>query len=302
MDNIKTGSLIKELRKEKGLTQKQLADLLHITDRAVSKWERGLCAPDISLLEPLAKILDVSLLELIEGERRAQLEHTQELDERAKAVINYSKEEIAHKIKITKKRYASIIAVSMILVLLVGSLGLWQIGYFHIIDKNISPDGNNSITVYDKNFSDSVIREFSRENATSIIMKYKGDKNRSLRVSYGDCVYQGIWWAPDSKKYVLALKYDDGVYLALNWLERNAESNLSAYLSMGVEMTELSKYGYSSKDVFPKIEYQFLQWALDSESMLIYYSFEDKVNEIHDGYFWFNCVHGTVSAVLELDS
>ena len=54
MDNAKTGTFIKELRKEKHLTQKELADLLHVTDRAVSKWERGLCAPDISLLEPLA--------------------------------------------------------------------------------------------------------------------------------------------------------------------------------------------------------------------------------------------------------
>lgn len=42
MDNGKTGALIKKLRKEKGMTQKELADQLHITDRAVSKWERGL--------------------------------------------------------------------------------------------------------------------------------------------------------------------------------------------------------------------------------------------------------------------
>ena len=41
MDNIKTGAFIKELRKEKNMTQKELADLLYITDRAVSKWERG---------------------------------------------------------------------------------------------------------------------------------------------------------------------------------------------------------------------------------------------------------------------
>lgn len=57
MDNGKTGALIKKLRKEKGMTQKELADQLHITDRAVSKWERGLCAPDLSLLEPLAAAL-----------------------------------------------------------------------------------------------------------------------------------------------------------------------------------------------------------------------------------------------------
>ena len=51
MDPTKTGALIRALRKERNMTQKDLAERLHITDRAVSKWERGLCAPDISLLE-----------------------------------------------------------------------------------------------------------------------------------------------------------------------------------------------------------------------------------------------------------
>ena len=64
MDPTKTGALIRALRKERNMTQKDLAERLHITDRAVSKWERGLCAPDISLLEPLAEALGVSILEL----------------------------------------------------------------------------------------------------------------------------------------------------------------------------------------------------------------------------------------------
>ena len=51
MDNLQTGAFIRELRKEQGMTQKELASRLHITDRAVSKWERGLCAPDLSMLE-----------------------------------------------------------------------------------------------------------------------------------------------------------------------------------------------------------------------------------------------------------
>ena len=54
MDNQQTGRLIRELRTEQGMTQRELAQRLHVTDRAVSKWERGLCAPDLSLLEPLA--------------------------------------------------------------------------------------------------------------------------------------------------------------------------------------------------------------------------------------------------------
>ncbi|MBU3806098.1 MAG: helix-turn-helix domain-containing protein [Candidatus Fournierella pullistercoris] len=52
-------------RKAKGLTQKQLADRLSVTDKAVSKWERGLGFPDIKLLEPLSQALDVSILELM---------------------------------------------------------------------------------------------------------------------------------------------------------------------------------------------------------------------------------------------
>lgn len=67
MDNQKIGSFIAVLRKEKQLTQKQLADRLNITDRAVSKWERGRGCPDISLLDDLSKILEVSVLEILKG-------------------------------------------------------------------------------------------------------------------------------------------------------------------------------------------------------------------------------------------
>ena len=63
MDNQKLGIFITELRKEKGLTQAQLAQKLNVTDKAVSKWERGVGFPDIKLLEPLADVLDISLLE-----------------------------------------------------------------------------------------------------------------------------------------------------------------------------------------------------------------------------------------------
>jgi len=51
MDNQRIGTFIRELRKEKGMTQKDLAEHLHITDRAVSKWERGICAEDGGLHE-----------------------------------------------------------------------------------------------------------------------------------------------------------------------------------------------------------------------------------------------------------
>lgn len=68
MDTFKTGQLIKERRRQKGWTQNDLAERLHVTDRAVSKWERGVNAPDLSLLEPLAQALEVPTTALITGE------------------------------------------------------------------------------------------------------------------------------------------------------------------------------------------------------------------------------------------
>lgn len=68
MNNYVTGSTIKLLREKKGYTQKQLAERLMVSDKAISKWESGRGLPDISLIEPLARTLGVSLAELFSGD------------------------------------------------------------------------------------------------------------------------------------------------------------------------------------------------------------------------------------------
>ncbi|MFV2046239.1 helix-turn-helix domain-containing protein [Metabacillus sp. YM-086] len=68
MDNSKVGNLIYNLRKEKGLTQKQLADSMNISDRTISKWERGYRCPDVTLLPSLSSILGVNIENILEGE------------------------------------------------------------------------------------------------------------------------------------------------------------------------------------------------------------------------------------------
>ena len=65
MDAKVLGAKIAELRKRKGITQKQLAERLHVTDGAVSKWERGINYPDLSLLEPIAVELDTDMISLL---------------------------------------------------------------------------------------------------------------------------------------------------------------------------------------------------------------------------------------------
>ena len=67
MDAKKTGCFIAEKRKERNLSQRELAEYLHITDKAVSKWERGISFPDITILIPLSEALNVSLYDLLTG-------------------------------------------------------------------------------------------------------------------------------------------------------------------------------------------------------------------------------------------
>lgn len=68
MDQFKIGKFISEKRKEKKLTQSELAEKLNITDRAVSKWENGNCMPDVSTIPQLCKILNISINDLFSGE------------------------------------------------------------------------------------------------------------------------------------------------------------------------------------------------------------------------------------------
>ena len=68
MDSYITGATVKHLREKKGLTQAQLAQLVGVSDKAVSKWETAKGLPDITLIEPLAKALGVSVLELMSGD------------------------------------------------------------------------------------------------------------------------------------------------------------------------------------------------------------------------------------------
>ncbi|MBR4706769.1 MAG: helix-turn-helix domain-containing protein [Pseudobutyrivibrio sp.] len=69
LDLLKTGSFILEMRKDKGLTQKQLADMIGVSDKAVSRWETGKGLPDTSIMPELCKVLDINVNELLSGER-----------------------------------------------------------------------------------------------------------------------------------------------------------------------------------------------------------------------------------------
>ena len=72
MNQKKTGEFLKQLRKEKGITQEQLAERFYVSGRTVSRWETGSNLPDLSILVELADYYDVDIREIIDGERKSE--------------------------------------------------------------------------------------------------------------------------------------------------------------------------------------------------------------------------------------
>ena len=97
MDQKKIGSFLKELHKEKGITQEEFAEMLYVSGRTVSRWETGTNMPDISLLVDIAEIFDVSIPEIINGERKSEIME-KEVKETVLKLTDYA-EAINQKIK-----------------------------------------------------------------------------------------------------------------------------------------------------------------------------------------------------------
>lgn len=89
MQQEKMGCLLKELRKERGMTQEQMAELFGVSNRTVSRWENGKNMPDISILIEISNYFNVGVLELIEGERTKEAMTTEKKDE-LKEIASYA--------------------------------------------------------------------------------------------------------------------------------------------------------------------------------------------------------------------
>lgn len=126
MDSRKTGQLIAQQRGALGLTQKQLASQLHISDRTVSRWERGVGFPDLSLLEPLADSLGLTVVELLRGEKLPpEQQPTPQAEHTARDVLNSAGETVRK----TARRFRWLLAVLAVVAVLAGAACLWLV--FH---------------------------------------------------------------------------------------------------------------------------------------------------------------------------
>ncbi len=126
MDQMKTGRFIAQCRKEKGLTQFQLGELLGITDRAVSKWERGLSLPDASIMQDLCDILGITINELFTGER---LEHMENYNKKAEENLLEMKKKAEEQSR-QMLRMSNVIGAMSAALFLVGAISLVKEGRF----------------------------------------------------------------------------------------------------------------------------------------------------------------------------
>lgn len=90
MNPKKIGAFLKILRKEKGLTQEQLAEILHVSGRTISRWETGINMPDLSILIQIAEFYDVEIKEILDGERKGGIIMDKELKETLTKVADYN--------------------------------------------------------------------------------------------------------------------------------------------------------------------------------------------------------------------
>ena len=227
MDNQKIGKFIAILRKENNLTQKDLAEKLGITDRAISKWERGLCCPDISLLDDLSKILKVSVLEILKG-RKLEKDEKVENKDLIETMSFYEKS--------GKDKVKNIInKISIIIVLLISSylvygniksIYLMNKKYktsWDIIDSNILFDNTlnnielilNNQGIYTNDDYDKIIKYV---NDIKYFIDIENDKKMFEKEEYNykdiikestSTIYEVFGFnLPDNNIYEIIIKYD----------------------------------------------------------------------------------------------
>lgn len=200
MNQQKIGSFILKLRKEKSMTQVDLANKLGITDRAISKWENGRGMPDLSLLLPLCEALEISVNELLSGERLDTDTYHEKLEENIISTIDYTNK----RIKKTKKIFA--VTLSVILIAVAALAAMFSI--------DVSRMRNNKAVMFSTwgySYTPALdIKEPEIELAIINRLTEKGDKE--TKHHYGEKTFAAM------RVYLLEEKEKDKLYNVYAWV------------------------------------------------------------------------------------
>lgn len=194
MNYKEIGLFISKKRKELNMTQKELADKLNVTDKAVSKWERGLGCPDISILEVLSNILGVSILELLKGRNiEGKVIPVVEADDYLKNTINYSKKSLNKKI---------LDLLTIIIVGITSFIVIININHIMYLNKEYEYDFSNNEILEDINKIENNINTIKNTNNIFDNTDYK-NLNELLNSYYNKIISNSILKYNGIKKFKL---------------------------------------------------------------------------------------------------
>ena len=211
------GQLISSKRKEKNLTQKELAELLHISDKAISRWETNASIPDFKMLQQIGEILGISFKELI----------SYKIDEKDEAVVNAIVKEYEKKTKKIENNYRKLFLIFLLVVIFLILLIFFRSTFnqFRLYDiAIIGDDYYESVGLYvDTNLQDYIYlgslnlnKDINMENATADIYIQNGNSKKILK--HYDNIANNIKFEID-KSYFKSNsleRYFDNVYIRVN--------------------------------------------------------------------------------------
>ena len=211
MDREMLGRFIAQRRKELNLTQRELAEALHVTDKAVSKWERGAGCPDISLLEPLAEALELSVDQLLtyqtapeEPEAAAEPVTSQAVQ----AVLDLT---LAERRARRMRRWIVGLAVPLVLIVLTVLYTILQNaqmnGRLFINESSTSPDGSITVVTYAGSFGNPSVKV--TKPADMQRRWGDGSVNAGMGESYPDTKITGLYWSSDSAYLAIGQSVQD---------------------------------------------------------------------------------------------
>lgn len=129
MDQVKTGQFIGQLRKEKSMTQKDLADRLKISDKTVSKWETGKGLPDAALFEPICEIFDITVTDLLAGARLTPDEFSKKAEENIMELMKENQNNKSAKVQLVIGIIAIVVGFLFMLICSAGNEWLYSISF-----------------------------------------------------------------------------------------------------------------------------------------------------------------------------
>lgn len=256
MNQEKIGRFIAELRKEKELTQIDLANKLGITDRAISKWENGRGMPDLSLIKPLSDELGITVNELLSGERLDKKDYQEKLEENIINTIDYTNK------KMNKTKKIFMITLLVILIIIAMFITMFSI--------DINRMKNNKPVVFSTwGYSYVPPIDLKEEEIELAIMNYiieKGDSEpkhhedektfASMRVylieeKERDKHYNIYAWVLDGKYYLEndKIKQDSGSSIPYKFVVKNVDGNFTVTDSRIPR--DGSYYSVDMKNIFP---------------------------------------------------